>query len=153
MSTGQLTESLAGPAVQSPAAAATRPPRRPRSLTTRRAWSFYLFAGPWMLGFLGLTAYPLGYALWLSFTNSDGLSDHSRFVGLDNYKAVFSDSETLHSLARTGLFTVTTVPLSIVAGLFLAVLVNQPIRAAASSAHCCTCPPWCRRSVPPSPSG
>lgn len=130
MSTEQLTESAAGPAVQSPAgAAATRPPRRRRSLTTRRAWSFYVFSGPWVLGFLALTAFPLGYALWLSFTNSDGLSPNTRFVGLDNYKEVFSDSETLHSLARTGLFTAMTVPLTIVAGLFLAVLVNQPIRA------------------------
>ncbi|CAM5309521.1 carbohydrate ABC transporter permease [Streptomyces aurantiogriseus] len=130
MSTGQLTDSPAGPAVQSPAgAAATQPPRRRRSLTARRAWSFYVFAGPWVLGFLALTAFPLGYALWLSFTNSDGLSDNPRFVGLDNYKEVFTDSETLASLARTGVFTATTVPLTIVAGLFLAVLVNQPIRA------------------------
>ncbi|GAA3840709.1 sugar ABC transporter permease [Streptomyces coacervatus] len=129
MSTGQLTESAAGPAAQGPAgAAATRPPRRRRSLTSRRAWSFYVFAGPWVLGFAALTAFPLGYALWLSFTNSDGLSPNSRFVGLDNYKEVFSDSETLASLARTGVFTATTVPLTIVAGLFLAVLVNQPIR-------------------------
>ncbi|GGK51961.1 carbohydrate ABC transporter permease [Streptomyces flaveus] len=128
MSTGHLTVA-AGPAVQSPAGApATRPPRRRRSLATRRAWAFYAFAGPWVLGFLALTAYPLGYALWLSFTNSDGLSDNSRFVGLDNYKEVFSDPETLASLARTGVFTAMTVPLTIVAGLFLAVLVNQPIR-------------------------
>lgn len=130
MNTGQLTGTSAGPGAKSPAGvAAARPPRRRRSLTTRRAWSFYVFAGPWVLGFLALTAYPLGYALWLSFTNSDGLSKNSRFVGLDNYMEVFSDSETLHSLARTGVFTAMTVPLTIVAGLFLAVLVNQPIRA------------------------
>lgn len=128
MSTGQLTGTTAGPGAQSPAPAAA-PPRRRRSLTTRRAWAFYVFAGPWVLGFMALTAFPLGYALWLSFTNSDGLSPSTRFVGLDNYKEVFSDSETLHSLLRTGVFTALTVPLTIVAGLFLAVLVNQPIRA------------------------
>ncbi|KOU77592.1 ABC transporter permease [Streptomyces sp. MMG1533] len=81
------------------------------------------------MGFLGMTAYPLGYALWLSFTNSDGLSPNARFVGLDNYREVFTNPDTLNSLARTGLFTAITVPLTIVAGLFLAVLVNQPIRA------------------------
>jgi multiple sugar transport system permease protein len=130
VSTGQLTETTAEPGAKSPAGtAAAPPPRRRRSLTTRRAWAFYVFAGPWVLGFLALTAFPLGYALWLSFTNSDGLSNNSRFVGLDNYTEVFSDSETLHSLARTGVFTAMTVPLTIVAGLFLAVLVNQPIRA------------------------
>jgi multiple sugar transport system permease protein len=127
VSAGQLTETTAGLKVKSPAGTAAAPRRR-RSLRTRRAWAFYAFAGPWVLGFGTLTAFPLGYALWLSFTNSDGLSPNSRFIGLDNYREVFSDAETLHSLARTGVFTALTVPLTIVAGLFLAVLVNQPIR-------------------------
>ncbi|MDT0566228.1 sugar ABC transporter permease [Streptomyces sp. DSM 3412] len=125
---------------------AGRPTRRPRpsspavgtrvrpaggrlSLRQRRAGAFYLFAGPWLLGFLALTAYPLGYALWLSFTNSDGLSPNVSFVGLANYREVFTDPDTMASLGRTGLFTAITVPLSIIGGLLLAVLVNQPIRA------------------------
>lgn len=102
---------------------------RPRSLRTRRAAAFYVFTTPWMLGFATLTAFPLGYALWLSFTNSDGLSPHPRFIGLDNYREILTDQQTLDSLARTGLFTLLTVPLTIAAGLVLAVLVNQPIRA------------------------
>ncbi|KPI08186.1 ABC-type transporter, integral membrane subunit [Actinobacteria bacterium OK074] len=130
MSTDQLT----GPATSSSVRQATGRPhfRRapwPRSRQARRAVSFYLFTGPWLLGFLGLTAFPLGYALWLSFTNSDGLSPHTRFVGLANYREVFSDPDTLASLARTGLFAAITVPLTIVTGLVLAVLLNQPIRA------------------------
>ncbi|MBE4741222.1 carbohydrate ABC transporter permease [Streptomyces caniscabiei] len=132
------TEQITAPGAPSPSGeTAARPGPRtgahagrgPRSLTTRRAWSFYVFAGPWLLGFLALTAFPLGYALWLSLTNSDGLSNNSRFVGLDNYRQVLSDPETLSSLARTGVFTAITVPLTIVAGILLAVLVNQPIRA------------------------
>ncbi|MEU1344015.1 sugar ABC transporter permease [Streptomyces sp. NPDC005827] len=104
------------------------PPGRFGSLRQRRTLSFYLFTGPWMLGFLALTAFPLGYALWLSFTNSDGLSPHPRFVGLANYREILTDQTTLDSLARTGLFTALTVPLTIAAGLVLAVLVNQPLR-------------------------
>lgn len=134
MSTDQLTGPDAGPAAPSPARpAGGRPGSRralwPRSLRARRAGAFYVFAGPWVLGFLGLTAFPLGYALWLSFTNSDGLSPNARFVGLANYREVFSDPDTLASLGRTGLFAAITVPLTIIAGLILAVLVNQPIRA------------------------
>ncbi|WP_322726511.1 carbohydrate ABC transporter permease [Streptomyces spongiae] len=129
MSTGQLTGNTAQ-AVPSPSpGAAARPARRRFSLRQRRVAAFYAFTGPWMLGFLGLTGYPLVYALWLSFTNSDGLSSRTRFVGLANYKEVFSDPDTMASLGRTALFTGITVPLSIVAGLMLAVLVNQPIRA------------------------
>ncbi|WP_053747654.1 carbohydrate ABC transporter permease [Streptomyces sp. MMG1533] len=130
MSTDQLT----GPHAPAPARTPDPGPgrrraRRPLSRRARRAGAFYVFVGPWILGFLGMTAYPLGYALWLSFTNSDGLSPNARFVGLDNYREVFTNPDTLNSLARTGLFTAITVPLTIVAGLFLAVLVNQPIRA------------------------
>ncbi|MFE2500037.1 carbohydrate ABC transporter permease [Streptomyces scopuliridis] len=106
----------------------TGPRRKPVSLTTRRRAAFYVFTGPWVLGFLGLTAFPLGYALWLSFTNSDGISPNPQFVGLDNYKEVFTDQGTLDALARTGLFTLLVVPLTIAAGLLLAVLVNQPLR-------------------------
>lgn len=131
------TDQLTGPAAKSRPAhthSAGRPgrtlaPARKRSsLTTRRRAAFYVFTGPWVLGFLGLTAFPLGYALWLSFTNSDGLSPNPRFVGLDNYQEVFSDQGTLDALGRTGLFTLLTVPLTIAAGLLLAVLVNQPLR-------------------------
>ncbi|MGY0055658.1 carbohydrate ABC transporter permease [Streptomyces sp. LZ34] len=103
--------------------------RRPGSVRARRARAFYLFAGPWLVGFLALTAYPLGYALWLSLTDSDGLSPRTHFVGLANYKEALTDPDTLNSLARTGVFTAITVPLTIVAGLLLAVLINQPIRA------------------------
>ncbi|KUN57393.1 ABC transporter permease [Streptomyces canus] len=128
------TDQLAGPDARSPMRAALARPgsrrsRRPRSLRARRTGAFYVFAGPWLLGFLAMTVFPLGYALWLSFTNSDGLSPNARFVGLSNYREVFTDPETLASLGRTGLFTVITVPLTIAAGLLLAVLLNQPIRA------------------------
>jgi multiple sugar transport system permease protein len=131
VSTGQLTGRAGRQSrVSSPASGtAGRSTRRRLSLRQRRAAAFYVFAGPWVLGFLALTAYPLGYALWLSFTNSDGLSSHSRFVGLANYREVFTDPDTMASLGRTALFTGITVPLSIAAGLALAVLVNQPIRA------------------------
>ncbi|NUP18641.1 MAG: sugar ABC transporter permease [Streptomyces sp.] len=126
MSTDQLTGPDARTSVRAPV---TRPsPRRARGRRARRAGTFYLFVGPWLLGFLGLTAFPLGYALWLSLTNSDGLSPGARFVGLDNYREVFTDPDTLASLARTGLFAAITVPLTVAAGLLLAVLLNQPIR-------------------------
>jgi multiple sugar transport system permease protein len=134
VSAGQLIGPADAPGTSSPSReAAARPgsPRRRRgsSLESRRAISFYIFTGPWILGFLTLTAFPLGYAFWLSLTNTDGLSPNARFVGLDNYREVFSDPETMASLSHTGVFTAITVPLTIAAGLLLAVLVNQPIRA------------------------
>ncbi len=103
---------------------------RPRvSVTARRHRAFYMFTSPWIIGFLLLTIVPMAYALWLSFTTYDGISPHWKYVGLGNYRELFSDSTTWDSLGRAGLFALTSVPLSIIAGLGLAVLVNRPLRA------------------------
>ncbi|KDN79023.1 carbohydrate ABC transporter permease [Streptomyces olindensis] len=115
-----------------PAASSGRatPDRRLRiSMTGRRHRAFYLFTSPWIIGFLLLTVVPMAYALWLSFTTYDGISPHWRYVGLGNYTELFADPQTWNSLGRTGLFALTSVPLSIVAGLALAVLVNRPVKA------------------------
>lgn len=107
-----------------------RAAERPRtSMTARRHRAFYRFTAPWIIGFLLLTVVPMAYALWLSFTTFDGISPNWRYVGLGNYRELFSDSQTWDALGRTGLFAVTSVPLSISAGLVLAVLVNRPIKA------------------------
>jgi multiple sugar transport system permease protein len=98
-------------------------------MTARRHRAFYRFTAPWIIGFLLLTVVPMAYALWLSFTTFDGISPNWRYVGLGNYRELFSDSQTWDALGRTGLFAVTSVPLSISAGLVLAVLVNRPIKA------------------------
>ncbi|MHC5902349.1 carbohydrate ABC transporter permease [Streptomyces sp. S6] len=114
-----------------PARAETPPVRRGRGTTmvARRHRAFYLFVSPWIIGFLLLTVIPMGYALWLSFTTFDGLSPHWRFIGLGNYRELMDDPVTWRALGRTGLFAVTSVPLSIAAGLGLAVLLNRPLRA------------------------
>jgi multiple sugar transport system permease protein len=98
-------------------------------MTARRHRAFYRFTAPWIIGFLLLTVVPMAYALWLSFTTFDGISPNWRYVGLGNYRELFSDTQTWDALGRTGLFAVTSVPLSICAGLVLAVLVNRPIKA------------------------
>ncbi|WP_405722906.1 sugar ABC transporter permease [Streptomyces sp. NBC_01537] len=103
---------------------------RPRSsMTARRHRAFYMFTAPWIIGFLLLTIVPMGFALWLSLTTFDGLSPRWRFIGLANYRELLSDPVTWDVLGRTGLFAVASVPLSIIAGLALAVLVNRPVRA------------------------
>jgi multiple sugar transport system permease protein len=125
MTAGQLSKTR--PALAPVVAGATT--HRKSKSPLRRARTFYMFVAPWVVGFVALTVFPLGYAFWLSLTDSDGLSPRTHFVGLDNYIEIFQDPLTLSSLGRTGLFTLITVPLSIFAGLLLAVMVNQPIRA------------------------
>jgi multiple sugar transport system permease protein len=116
--------------VRRPAAttAPERAARRKKPPGLKKARTFYLFVAPWIIGFVALTVFPLGYAFWLSLTDSDGLSPRTHFVGFENYVEIFQDPLTLSSLGKTGLFALVTVPLSILAGLLLAVMLNQPIR-------------------------
>jgi len=90
---------------------------------------FYLFASPWLLGFIALTLFPLGYALMISFTNFDGINEHFHWVGLRNYFEVFQDALAWSGFARTLLYTIITVPCSIAGGLGLAILLNRRMRA------------------------
>ncbi|HEY9293756.1 MAG TPA: sugar ABC transporter permease [Microlunatus sp.] len=108
---------------------ATEQEQSPRGWRRYKTSTFYGFISPWLAGFVLLTLFPLGYALWLSFTNFDGMTGNYHYVGLRNYTSIFPDNDALHALARTGLYTLITVPLSIALGLLLAVLLNQRIRA------------------------
>lgn len=112
-----------------PTTAADAADRAARGWRRYRPATFYGFISPWLAGFVLLTLFPLGYALWLSFTNFDGMTGNYHYVGFQNYLSIFSDSDALQSLLRTGLYTLVTVPLSIALGLLLAVLLNQRIRA------------------------
>jgi multiple sugar transport system permease protein len=101
----------------------------------RRAWSrysgrtFYLFVSPWILGFLLLTAVPLGYAFAMSLTNFDGASSRWRWVGARNYTELLHDAAAWSSLIRTLAYTAIAVPVSVAGGLALAVLLNRRLKA------------------------
>jgi multiple sugar transport system permease protein len=129
MTVEQISSLADRPRPTAPAGRARAAGRPRTSASARRHRAFYLFTSPWIVGFLLLTITPMAYALWLSFTTFDGISPHWRYVGLGNYRELFSDSVTWQALGRAGLFAVTSVPLSIAAGLGLALLVNRPIKA------------------------
>ncbi|GAA1115304.1 sugar ABC transporter permease [Kribbella jejuensis] len=90
--------------------------------------SFYLFVAPWVLGFVLLTAVPLGYAFGVSLTNFDGSSPRWRWVGFRNYGELFHDQDAWASLLRTVAYTAIAVPLSVAGALGLAVLLNRRLK-------------------------
>ncbi|GCE30040.1 putative ABC transporter permease protein YesP [Dictyobacter alpinus] len=102
---------------------------RRRRRIGRSSLRFYFFASPWLLGFLVLTVFPLGYALMISFTNFDGISERLHWVGFNNYLDVFHDTLAWAGLLRTVLYAVITVPCGIAGGLGLALLLNRRMRA------------------------
>ena len=54
-----LTE-VRRPAAEASANRANRVDRRKKPPSLRKARTFYLFVAPWIIGFVGLTVFPLG---------------------------------------------------------------------------------------------
>jgi len=117
------------------AAVVAAPQKRRRSWTDRwkkrETWLFYLCISPWLLGFLIWTAGPMLYSLYLSFTSWD-LFTAPRWVGLDNYKDIFtSNADFWQSMKVTLLYTFVSVPLTMICSLGLALLLNSAVRGIA----------------------
>lgn len=97
-----------------------------------RAWretrSFYLFVGPWIIGFVVLGVFPLVLGFLTSFTNYNGFNiNHLVFVGLMNYSNAFTSTDVAHALGRTLFFAAVNVPLGIIVAVSLALMLNQEI--------------------------
>jgi multiple sugar transport system permease protein len=104
-----------------------RPRSRRRATGFSGSGAFYAFISPWLIGTILLTLFPLGYALWISFTNWDGIAPNQNWIGLKNYADALADPETWASLQRTGLLAIAVVPLTICGGLGLALLLNERV--------------------------
>ncbi|WP_166678557.1 carbohydrate ABC transporter permease [Kribbella voronezhensis] len=105
--------------------------RAATSARRRRGRQFWLFTSPWTIGFVLLGIVPLGYGLWMSFTDYSAVSPNWHYVGFDNYVRAISDPGVLKALARTAVVPFVVVPLTVGLGLVLAVLANQNIRGQA----------------------
>jgi multiple sugar transport system permease protein len=93
-----------------------------------RKRTFWMFVSPWVIGFILLTLGPMAFALWMSFTDYDGISPKTNYVGFGNFDRAFHDHQMWASLSTTLLLMVVIVPLSVAFGLGLAVLLNLNLR-------------------------
>lgn len=110
-------------------ATATAPPS-PRARDRRRArrntligWSFIL---PNFLGFAVLTLVPMLAAFALSFMEWDSYNP-PEWVGLDNFQRLLDDESTKIALRNTAYYALGHVPLTMLAALGLALLLNRKI--------------------------
>jgi multiple sugar transport system permease protein/sn-glycerol 3-phosphate transport system permease protein len=103
--------------------------RRPATPRERREWLlFVLLIGPNLLLFAIFTYWPLLYNLYLSFVRWNFLRPTKPFVGLDNYIDVFTNRQFWAIVGNTVTFAVWSVGLTLLLGLALALLINQPLR-------------------------
>jgi multiple sugar transport system permease protein len=88
----------------------------------------YAFISPWLIGFLAFSAYPFLSSVCLSFTRYNIVTPPV-WVGLANYRTLLSgDPLFWKSLGVTFRYALAAVPLSIVAGVALALMLNLKLR-------------------------
>ncbi|MET8473842.1 sugar ABC transporter permease [Streptomyces sp. NPDC006422] len=87
----------------------------------------YLFMSPWLAGFLLLTAGPMIASLYYAFTDYN-LFAAPKWVGLDNFTAMFDDPRWQKSVQVTLKYVVIGTPLKLLLALGVALLLNQSRR-------------------------
>lgn len=87
----------------------------------------YLFASPFIIGFLVFTAFPMVYSVWLAFHKWDLLSA-PRFVGFENIVKMFQDPVVNLSLYNSAFYTIFAVPIQLVISFSLALALTQKLR-------------------------
>ncbi len=91
----------------------------------------WAFAGPYLLFWLALFAYPLGFALYMSFFDyffaAPGAQVDRPFVGLENYAALLSDPVFGRAVLNVFIFMIINVPLTVIVALVLATALNTAI--------------------------
>ncbi|WP_084133008.1 carbohydrate ABC transporter permease [Parafrankia colletiae] len=101
-----------------------RAPLSARARAERRLG--WVLCAPAVIVILAVTAYPVGYAVYLSLQRYDlRFPADSEFVGLANYGTVLSSSLWWQALAVTAVITVISVAIQFVLGLALALAMHR----------------------------
>ena len=87
----------------------------------------FLFILPWLIGFCVFKLYPFAASLYYSFSDFTIIGGASEY-GLFNYEKVFTDKTILKSLIITFKYAFITVPLKLIAALFIAYILNFKIK-------------------------
>lgn len=104
---------------------ASIPPKRKATLASREATLFWICVSPWVIGFILFTLGPMLYSLYISFTEWNILTPPT-WVGLQNYIKIFTnDPDFYQSLKVTIPYAAFSIPISMIAALFLAILLNE----------------------------
>lgn len=93
----------------------------------QRRLAYWLIA-PAAILMLLVTAYPIGYAIWLSLQRYNLASPaDTKFVGLDNYVTILTDKYWWTAFVITAVVTAISVAIEFVLGLTLALVMHRTI--------------------------
>jgi multiple sugar transport system permease protein len=93
----------------------------------------YLFMAPYLVLFFTFVLIPAIFGIWISLHNWDYLLPGKPFIGLENYKDLFTPGSATsgdfwQSMEATGKFTLYSVPFLVVVPLLVALILNQNFR-------------------------
>ena len=102
--------------------------KRKKRLTMRQKEGIagYLFLLPNFIGFIVFTGIPVIMGFIISLTDYSGFGEMN-FVGLKNYIKMFSDSDFLIALKNNLFYSLTSVPLTLLFALLLALMLNRKL--------------------------
>lgn len=96
----------------------------------RSRWLPWVLIAPQLLIIGIFFFWPAGQAVLQSFQMEDAFGMSSEWVGLDNFRQLFSDPSYLNSFKRTALFSVLVAGIGIATSLALAIFADRIIRFA-----------------------
>jgi multiple sugar transport system permease protein len=105
--------------------------KRPRGKLLGRQPLGLVFVSPYVLFLAAIFAYPLGFSVYMAlhdyFFAAPGAIVDRPWVGLENFRTVFSDADIRASFLHVGIFIVINVPLTVAISLGLAVALNAAL--------------------------
>jgi len=109
--------------------------KKQNRLQAKENISGYAFVAPALICFILFMAFPFFLTLILSFFDFNFLkvkklahiAKYVKFCGLDNFIAMFKDRRFVQAIINTAVYTVTTVPATIILGLALAYVMHENI--------------------------
>ncbi len=87
----------------------------------------FLFILPWLVGFLVFKLYPFAASLYYSFTDYQLFEGITKYT-MENYVDIFTTPKIVRALKVTFQYSFMTVPLKLVAALFIAYILNFKIK-------------------------
>lgn len=108
--------------------AARATPKKVKGLSDRAiAW---IFVAPTIVILLAINIFPLGWTIYLSFTNYrvNRAGREVEMVGLRNYERILTDPDIWHTMQATAHFLIWTIILQVLIGFTLAYLINNKFK-------------------------
>ncbi|KAF2956134.1 sugar ABC transporter permease [Marinitoga sp. 38H-ov] len=96
-------------------------------ITRKYKFETFILLSPFLIIFMIFGVFPIGYSLYMSFTNYTGLNPNYDFIGISNYIKAFNDEVFLIALKNTFIFVIGTIPFTTVFSLIIAVLINSKL--------------------------